>query len=184
MSLITRIKILAITIFSTVFFSYKLISNNFYKKEKFNEWQSLKWNHFKGVSRPFSKYSAGILCEIKLEFDSSKKPNYSAKAIQNQTLSWVNWSDITSTNSSYILEHEQYHFNITEIFARKLNEQLSQQKTISRKDVLQLLMNYNIEHNKEQQKYDNETKHSLLRSQQMYWQYKIDSILSYQEVSL
>jgi predicted secreted Zn-dependent protease len=70
------------------------------------------------------------------------------------------------------LNHEQGHYDITEIFARKMRQELSIKK-YRRKNVqvkIEAIMNKYIEKKNEcQDKYDIETNHSLNTDSQKKW---------------
>lgn len=82
--------------------------------------------------------------------------------------------------NEYILAHEQGHFDITEIFARKLNEALQNyqfnRKTFKR-DVSQIYQSIVDEKERYQKMYDEETDHSRNKKIQMEWLDKIQSML-------
>lgn len=92
----------------------------------------------------------------------------------NQTSSWYKGFD---SLSNYSLRHEQYHFNLTEAYARLLNLYI---KTNPDKNLgfYQIKMASVInELDNMQNAYDTESEHSLRFDQQAKWQYKIDSML-------
>ncbi|WP_044211402.1 hypothetical protein [Flammeovirga sp. OC4] len=184
MATITKIRIGILLFTLSIIISIKLIENNFYKPHKINDWKQLEWSNFQGIPRPFSTFTAGIASDIKLVEDSTSKHKYYAKAYQNETLSWVNKNDITPNNSTHLLKHEQYHFNIAEVLARKLNQALSTDTSLSESDLIDSLVRYNMLLNTENKKYDKETDHGLIISQQKYWEYKIDSVLFRQTISM
>lgn len=82
--------------------------------------------------------------------------------------------------TAYILAHEQAHFDITEIHARKLYQALYEYETKSEKSKADIAAIYNrIVKEKEamQHAYDGETDHSRRRNQQIDWLQKIDTML-------
>lgn len=83
--------------------------------------------------------------------------------------------------TDYILAHEQGHFDITEVFARKLNEALQNyqfnRKTF-KKDISQIYQSIVDEKEAYQKMYDEETDHSRNRTVQYDWLEKIDSLLA------
>ena len=78
-----------------------------------------------------------------------------------------------------MLSHEKYHFNIVEIFARKIRKDVIE-KSIS-PDSTDQFNNYIsklwVEVENMQSDYDNETNHSLNKIAQQNWQTKIDKKL-------
>lgn len=83
--------------------------------------------------------------------------------------------------TDYILAHEQGHFDITEIFARRLNEALQNyqfNKKTFKKDIGQIYQSIVSEKEEYQKIYDSETDHSRNRKVQYDWLEKIDSLLA------
>jgi len=74
--------------------------------------------------------------------------------------------------NNYVLAHEQLHFDITELYARKFRKRVNALK-ISNKLKSQLRIIHKeikIELTQFQEKYDRETNHSMNKVAQMYWQ--------------
>jgi predicted secreted Zn-dependent protease len=82
--------------------------------------------------------------------------------------------------TSYILIHEQGHFDIAEIFARQLNKRMKayhfNQKTI-REDLNKIYQNILDEKEDMQNNYDKETQHSINKEKQKEWLKKIALLL-------
>lgn len=82
--------------------------------------------------------------------------------------------------TDYILAHEQGHFDITEIFARKLNEALQNyqfnRKSLKR-DIGQIYQSIVRQKEEYQKAYDAETDHSRKRKLQYDWLEKIEDLL-------
>lgn len=84
----------------------------------------------------------------------------------------------------YILAHEQAHFDIAEIFARKLNRELKRyQPNLStiRKDIGTIYNKVVEEEKAFQELYDDETSHSRKKRKQEEWLDKIDDLLEESE---
>jgi hypothetical protein len=82
--------------------------------------------------------------------------------------------------TEYILAHEQGHFDITEIFARKLYKALSEyqfNRRTYRKDVNEIYKAIVEEKENMQAEYDGESDHSRNRRIQYDWLEKIDQLL-------
>ena len=82
--------------------------------------------------------------------------------------------------TDYILAHEQAHFDITEIFARKLNEALQNyqfNKRSFKKDISQIYQSVVDQKEAFQKQYDSETDHSRNRKMQYDWLEKIETLL-------
>lgn len=76
-------------------------------------------------------------------------------------------------SSDYVLKHEQLHFDISELYARKLRKMIADKDFKKVSNVSQVLQNmYNKASQdcfKEQEKYDNETNHGLNAARQQVW---------------
>ncbi len=76
-------------------------------------------------------------------------------------------------SSGNLLNHEQLHFDITELYARRIRQQLSQKLILDDKNIssaIQKIYNTQIaELNKAQDKYDKETAHGTNAIKQKEW---------------
>ncbi|MGZ5287443.1 MAG: DUF922 domain-containing protein [Flavisolibacter sp.] len=82
--------------------------------------------------------------------------------------------------TDYILAHEQGHFDITEIFARKLNEALQNyefNKRTFKNDISEIYQSIVRQKEEFQKMYDGETDHSRRRKTQYDWLEKIHVLL-------
>jgi hypothetical protein len=82
--------------------------------------------------------------------------------------------------TDYVLRHEQGHFDITEVFARKLNKRLGEYVFDSRTfktDLDKIYSDIVAEKTAMQEQYDRETDHSRIREKQEEWLQKIGSML-------
>lgn len=151
-----------------------LLDNSFFAPVTIKRWEKLSWDDFQGIPQPFSSYEAAIASAVYLEYDSTRE-RFHAYAGQNNIASWAKRS---RPGQEYALNHEQYHFNITELHARKLNEYIAENP-----DGSEYLFNLrrgsiNIDLRKMQNRYDSETKHSLIYDRQRLWEFKVDSLLT------
>lgn len=168
-----KIKI-GITVFSIfVIALVPLLQNKFFAPVTIKRWSTVSWNDFQGIPRPFSSYDASIGTAIYLDFDPITK-RYFAYAGQNNIYSWVKNSD---GDEGYLLNHEQYHFNITELHARRLNEYIADNPDATLNSIMLRLGSINIDLSTMQDQYDWETNHSTTIDKQRSWEYKIDSLL-------
>lgn len=79
----------------------------------------------------------------------------------------------------FLLKHELYHFRITEIFARKCRQELSQIDVVPSDDALSELIAFNEESKTEMQlRYDEESYHGYLMKEQKRWEKNVDSLLN------
>jgi hypothetical protein len=82
--------------------------------------------------------------------------------------------------TDYILAHEQGHFDITEIFARKLNEALQNyefNKRTFKQDINNIYQSIVTQKEEFQKMYDEDSDHSRNRRQQYDWLSKIQKLL-------
>lgn len=174
MSNILKLKILFIVISTLLLVFIALRRNNFYKTPSYKKWSTLNWDDFQGMHPPFTKYEAGIDRKLVLEFDSIQN-KYVCYAIMNDQRSWRKLPDTTNYNN--LLKHEQYHFNITEIFSRKMNAYIKNNPSSSLEDYKESLDDFEVEENQMQTKYDEQSNHSLEEAYQNVWEYKVDYML-------
>jgi hypothetical protein len=82
-----------------------------------------------------------------------------------------------------LLTHEQKHFDITEIYARKLRKKISETKFTSPKQAVQQIEQLSKEVFREssayEKKYDAETKHSIIKPEQEKWNKKVEEELQH-----
>ena len=79
----------------------------------------------------------------------------------------------------FLLKHELYHFRITEIFARKCRQDLSQIKVVPSDDAISEVVAINEESEAEMQlRYDEESYHGYLMKEQKRWEKNVDSLLN------
>lgn len=75
--------------------------------------------------------------------------------------------------SVYILKHEQTHFDITELYTRKLRQLISQKDFTKVKNVVseidRMYKRIANEWQKEENKYDSETQHGINGARQNIW---------------
>jgi hypothetical protein len=151
-----------------------LFESNFNAPVVIKRWSKLTWDDFQGFIQPFSRYEAAISSAIYLEYDSSRQ-TYHAYAGQNNVRSWAKKN--SNGYLDYTLNHEQHHFNITELHARQLNQYISENPGESESLYLLRLRSINIDLRKMQRQYDFETNHGSLFGKQRRWEFKIDSLL-------
>jgi hypothetical protein len=78
----------------------------------------------------------------------------------------------------FLIQHELYHFRITEYCAREIRKEISKFKNMpSNKDIKDILANYLTLEDEMQNEYDNDTYHSYVLKEQKRWQKKVDSLL-------
>ncbi len=95
-------------------------------------------------------------------------------------------------DSKYTLNHEQKHFDITEVHARKLRKKLSETNFLkvnnSGKKINDIYGDIYKDYNKEQEKYDKETEHGINMARQNFWDERIakelEELAAYSEIEV
>lgn len=173
MSTILKLK-LGLIFFSLMVLGYNPLYNLlFYEAVIIKRWQQLTWNDFQGFANPFHEFDAVISSNVYVEYDTATG-KYSAYAGQNNKESWKKSSSIEYDS---LLNHEQYHFNITEVHARIMNTYFIEYPANSidqHRDKIESIL---LSLSEMQSHYDFETNHSLNYNIQKIWEYKIDSML-------
>ena len=150
-----------------------------------NDGIKLTWDDFKAKSTDTKGYAAYTFTMITLNYDVKSSgqtftPTFTVKCAFQRSKSWVNRKDQKSQTPE-ILAHEQLHFTIAEITARKLRRNLKvQQYTKNYKNEIKEIYNKTLdEGEKMQERYDKETNHSINKEAQKNWSYLIQSDLGY-----
>lgn len=166
-------KILFIALF---FFAFS--TGSFAQSQDTIHWSpcyKLKWEDFKGKADSSSKYGAISFCTIKYSVShNSNSYFYKVSCFFNKKISWVR------IHSDIGLIHEQGHFNIAELYARKLRKAFKEYKfnsTTIMEDFKLLFNNNNKERAKYDALYDMETDFSRNQKAQSYWNKKVSSEL-------
>jgi hypothetical protein len=146
---------------------------------EWTESKKLEWKDFKGQPnlqiRDAAISSAGIsILGGKSQGDTLA---LTITANFNPQKSWVK----EGAQTDYLLNHEQTHFNIYELYSRKLKKSLTETK-ISKQtykaDLDALVAAAKKEAENIQNLYDNETTHSLVVEKQKEWDLKITQELA------
>lgn len=152
------------------------------KKNSVIVWTSnykLKWDDFQGIKDTLFDINEESMIKTKIEVITK----ISKEKVEFQILSYFDKEKSWTINDSslMLLNHEQLHFDITEIFARELRKKLSSIKFISNQNlkdkVKELYHKVNLASIEYQLKYDRETNHSKNKSQQLIWNERIKDIL-------
>lgn len=138
------------------------------------EANALTWEDFKAAPDPNSPFTANTSSGI--SYSWSLKTSILGKEYQYEVLSFFNpdRSWVKNSGSAHLLAHEQLHFDITELCARKLRKALAEfdfRKTRNVKSELQdLYKKMEAERAAMQKKFDMETRHSMEEAAQLKWQ--------------
>jgi len=138
----------------------------------------LTWNDFKGNAKTQKTDESVAITHTRIKVateESEKKTTFVVTCIFDKQNSW------TTVGDAYILNHEQIHFDIAEIYARILRKKLSminkKAQNIEAKvnELHQLTFN---DCNKFQVQYDTETNHSKNKMKQQIWNEKVRKLLA------
>ena len=132
-----------------------------------NEFYKLQWEDFQGEPDPGSLGDAGTAVQIKATpFLVRKEIKYDVEAFFNRKKSWAR------DESPSLLAHEQLHFDIAELYARKIRKKI---KELQARGVDNIKI-YNaaiqdllLESNEVDAQYDLETLHGALSKKQAAW---------------
>ncbi len=148
------------------------------KDEDLLNWDAnrkLTWADYKARPDPSSDAAASTTTYLGIEYNI-KTDRFSFK-IQSRFSRDRSWG---LHKTEYILSHEQGHFDIAEIFARKLNMKMSNyrfdRKTYD-KDLRKIYQEIIDGKEEMQDKYDKETNHSINKVRQEEWLKKISEML-------
>ena len=137
--------------------------------------QKLTWKDFKGKPNKRSPYKAMTFASV-----SSNLISFSKNELKIEILChFIKNKSLKTIETDELLRHEQLHFDIAELAARKMRERVSKLnlKNLSSKNIEQKLnsiFNSSVEEQMEMnQKYDSETNHSIKYIAQSDWEKKI-----------
>lgn len=138
-----------------------------------NSTKPLQWSDFQGKPRAWSVFVAQTVSVIEQTYSCDGDHfSYSIKAKFNRKKSW------TKTNqNAEVLLHEQKHFDLTEIYARKMRKTYSRLENpcqYTMEDLGKIYDEYFLELRHMQTLYDIETDHGLDKADQKIWNKKIE----------
>lgn len=143
----------------------------------------LVWKDFQGIPEMDGLESAQATTGVALEFqfrenldNNTWEYRYNVHSYFLPALSWYKPNDI----NYYLLAHEQTHFDISELFARKLRKELSNlipSESLG-EDAERIYDTLQKEHAVLQNKYDRESNHSLNIDRELEWQKIIQDSLN------
>ena len=147
---------------------------------KWQETRKLTWDDFK--AEPIKMGNTAAMTTTKLGFSyniANGKVTYNIDCRFDKNRSWG------LVKNDWILKHEQGHFDISEIFARRLNKAVNEyqfSRTSFQKDLDNIYKSIVDEKEKFQQLYDNETDYSRNKDKQEEWFERIDAELKQHKV--
>lgn len=136
-----------------------------------NEFYKFRWDDFLGQPDEEARGDAGAAVAIRAKpFLVRKKVRYDVVAVFDRSKSWAR------DRSESLLAHEQLHFDIAELYARKLRKKIAELGTDGVNDIgvyneaIQTLL---LESNRADEEYDAETLHGGLPKKQAEWTAKV-----------
>lgn len=139
---------------------------------KWNENRKLTWDDFKAPPMQMGSTAAMTTTHLGFSYNiANGKVTYKIDCQFQKNRSWG------LVKNDWILKHEQGHFDIAEIFARKLNKGVSDYQfntATFQKDLDGIYRAVINEKEKFQQQYDDETDHSRNKPKQEEWFKKIE----------
>lgn len=157
----------------TGYLSYAQINSN----EALVKWDAenkISWDNF-SVKDTNDRFAAEVNTFFKANF-YLKNDSVFCQVVTylNTGRSWRKPS--LHTGDAYAIKHEQVHFDITEIFARKIRKELIE-NPVNEQGVEKIYFDNSKACREFQQLYDTETRHSLDKKNQDRWNKKISRLL-------
>jgi hypothetical protein len=156
------------------------------------DWKTepLSWSDFSGKPDPISSFHANTSSGISYYWSMKSSSEgheflYEVASYFLPDQSWVR----PGKESEHLLAHEQLHFDITELHARKLRKAMEEFDFLETKNIKPALANIykkvEAERAAMQKKFDLETRHSMDKPAQLKWQkYVQEELLKLKDFSL
>ena len=148
-------------------------------KEELIDWtitRPLTWSDYKGSPDSNSDAAASTTTYLGIEYTLDQKGfGWKIQCSFSITKSWGR------SKTPHVLKHEQGHFDIAEIFARKLNKEMKEyqfSQTTYKTDLKAIYTSITTEKETLQDQYDRETDHSRKKEEQVEWEKKIEKMLA------
>ena len=153
-------------------------TNNYMASFSWSENKRLSWDDFKGACPTdfTTDAAAATHCGFGYKIDTTVNGMHSAIAVYNSfytSRSWVRADGRTPE----VLTHEQGHFDLCELYARKFRTAISD-GVLCAKDVQVIYKTISAAYTKRQQDYEYETQHGTDLLQQKRWRKMIEKELS------
>ncbi len=140
-----------------------------------NKDRKLTWSDYKASPNPKSDAAATTSTSLSIDYHFKEGQfSYTIKSWFSRTRSWGR------NKTAYILAHEQGHFDIAEVYARKLHQRMSTytfNKQHYQKELNRIYKEVADEKAAVQAQYDYETRHSIDEVKQAEWLKKISRML-------
>lgn len=143
------------------------------EKIKWQENRKLSWADFQGTRDESSSFAATTHTGLHFKYSFSMENNqvemdYTVESFFNSKKSWYKAEKV----SQHILNHEQTHFDITELHARKFRKKLDATRFSKeiKKEMEQIYLHIEEQRKTMQKKFDTETDHSRNINKQLFWE--------------
>ena len=137
--------------------------------------QKLSWSDYKGKADVSSGAAASTATYLGIDYNFGPQGfSYKINCNFSKNKSWG------LHRNDHILGHEQGHFDLAEVFARKLNMKMKEykfDKNNYKTDLKKIYQDVLTEKETMQNLYDEETNHSIIKDKQSEWLKKIQSML-------
>lgn len=150
-----------------------LFNVNYVELKTQNEvaYRQLKWQDFK-VKKTVDNTVSESVTSIGYDYDGYK--TVSVFCNFNKDESYVTLKGRTT----YILKHEQHHFDVTYAYSLKFINELRKQPALNKETIESIYEKILSEKDNLQSQYDNETNNSENKELQALWNIKIDKLLT------
>jgi hypothetical protein len=160
---------------SIIFFLYAFNYCNGFGQIQWTSENSLKWNNFKGtVLKNDTEFKAFAFSSVECEYGNHDTCiYYTVRSIFDENKSWY------TDTSAELLQHEKGHFNISEIYARRIRKFLQEnlQKDHYESEIRSGIDSLQGLNTKYQALYDIHTNHGKDMNAQKLWQLTIEKQL-------
>jgi hypothetical protein len=137
----------------------------------------LQWADFQGTAEDVPIFGARTFTSLKYKLhDNDTSCNVTVLCVFLKKVSWQQPQHATI----YKLKHEQIHFDISELFARKLRRAYCHyhySRETVQEDVADIFVQICAEKTAFNKQYDEETCHSLNKDKQREWRSKVTAML-------
>ena len=151
-------------------------------KDKFqwNEHKKLSWDDFKGdINAAHDESAAATCCGIGFKTNNTTSGSKPEIIVYNTFYTKKSWVRADAKLQS-ILDHEQGHFDLCEIYTRKLKDRIAKFDSNipdMMKELMRIYTEVNNEYEARQQAYEKETTHGTNMPEQKRWTDMIGSEL-------
>ena len=147
------------------------------EKFTYKERPQLSWSDFKGLPPQNTSHAASVNSGISYLLTTTKSDGdlLIDVAVTTSFYPQLSWKKNSNENNPSLLKHEQVHWDISELYARKLRAAYKKyipQKN-PKKEVDYIFRKFEKERQQTQKAYDLESNHGLLKDAQEKWSAQI-----------